>query len=133
MDIIAARDFSPEFSFTASRSSGPGGQHVNKVSTRIELRFDVINSVLLSREEKEVILSKLTGKLTSEGILIIVSQVERSQLRNKDRTIEKFYALLTKTLTPRKKRKATLPTRASIEKRLEAKRMQSEKKSLRKP
>ncbi|MCK9202898.1 MAG: aminoacyl-tRNA hydrolase [Bacteroidales bacterium] len=131
-DLLANRDFTTEFNFTASRSSGPGGQHINKVNTRIELRFDVMHSVLLSQEEKEVILSKLAGKINSEGILFIVSQTERSQLRNKERTIEKFYILLTKTLTPRKKRKPTKPTQASKEKRLETKRLQSEKKIRRK-
>ncbi|MCK9423549.1 MAG: aminoacyl-tRNA hydrolase [Bacteroidales bacterium] len=129
---LSGRDFSSEFSFTASRSSGPGGQHVNKVSTKVELRFDVVNSNLLSQEEKEVILSKVTGKINAEGVLIIVSQVERSQLKNKERTIEKFYALLANALKPRKKRKPTKPSQASKEKRLEAKRLQSEKKTRRK-
>ena len=61
-DILQGRDFSPEFTFTASRSSGPGGQNVNKVSTRVELRFDVMGSTLLSAEEKEIILLKLAKK-----------------------------------------------------------------------
>lgn len=131
-DILQGRDFSPEFTFTASRSSGPGGQNVNKVSTRVELRFDVMGSTLLSAEEKEIILLKLAKKINSEGELILVAQTDRSQLKNKENVIEKFYALLTKALTPIKKRKPTRPTRAAKEKRLEEKQIQSEKKERRK-
>jgi len=131
-DSLQGRDFSPEFTFTASRSSGPGGQNVNKVSTRVELRFDVMGSTLLSAEEKEIILLKLAKKINSEGELILVAQTDRSQLKNKENVIEKFYALLTKALTPIKKRKPTRPTRAAKEKRLEEKQIQSEKKERRK-
>jgi ribosome-associated protein len=130
-DILKNRDFSPEFTFTFSRSSGPGGQHVNKVSTKAELRFDVLQSNLLTSEEKEIIHSKLSSKINSEGEIILVSQSERTQLMNKEKVIEKFYLLLIKALTPVKKRKPTKPSRAAKEKRLEEKRMQSEKKELR--
>jgi ribosome-associated protein len=126
------RDFSAEFTFTASRSSGPGGQHVNKVSTRIELRFDVGRSALLTDEEKEIIREKLAGKINNEGELIIVSQSKRSQLQNRERSVEKFYILLEKALKPKKKRKPTKPSRVSKEKRLEEKRIIAGKKSLRK-
>jgi len=130
-EIIKDRDFSPEFTFTFSRSSGPGGQHVNKVSTKVELRFNVLESNLLTTEEKEIILIKMTKKINAEGEIILVSQSERSQLMNKEKVIEKFYLLLVKALTPVKKRKPTKPSRAAKEKRLEEKRMQSEKKELR--
>ncbi|MFO8021074.1 MAG: alternative ribosome rescue aminoacyl-tRNA hydrolase ArfB [Perlabentimonas sp.] len=129
---ITEKDFSKEFTFNTSRSGGAGGQNVNKVSTKVELRFSVANSILLSDREKEIILEKLSNKINSEGILIIVSQAERTQLGNKQRCIEKFYALLTKALTPKKKRKPTKPTKASERKRIETKKIQSEKKEQRK-
>jgi len=131
-DILSGRDFSKEFLFSASRSSGPGGQNVNKVSTKVELRFDVPHSNLLSEEEKEILVNLLVKKINTEGILIIVSQSERSQLKNKEKTIGKFYALLKKSLTPKKKRKPTKPNAAAKEKRLEEKRINAEKKSRRK-
>lgn len=132
-DTIKDRDFSREFVFITSRSSGPGGQNVNKVSTKIELRFHVINSTLLTDYEKEIILIKLASKINNDGYLMVVSQSERTQLKNKEKTIEKFYSLLTKALTPKKTRKPTQPSKTSKEKRLETKRIQSEKKQRRKP
>jgi ribosome-associated protein len=131
-NILKDRDFSAEFTFTASRSSGPGGQNVNKVSSKIELRFNVPESNLLTEEEKEIIQTKLAAKINSEGELILVAQSERSQLMNKEKVTEKFYLLLTKALTPVKKRKPTKPSRAAREKRLEEKRILSEKKERRK-
>jgi ribosome-associated protein len=131
-DILSGRDFSREFLFSASRSSGPGGQNVNKVSTKVELRFDIPHSILLKEEEKEILLIQLQKKINSEGILIIVSQSERSQLKNKEKTIEKFYALLKKSLTLKKKRKPTKPNAAAKEKRMEVKRINAEKKVRRK-
>ena len=132
IDILSGRGFSREFLFSASRSSGPGGQNVNKVSTKVELRFNIPHSILLKEEEKELLLIQLQKKINSEGILIIVSQSERSQLKNKEKTIEKFYALLKKSLTPKKKRKPTKPNAAAKEKRLEEKRINAEKKVRRK-
>ena len=130
--VLQDRDFSPEFSFSASRSSGPGGQHVNKVSTKVELRFHIMNSALLTDEEKNLLLEKLANRITNEGELVIVSQSGRSQLKNKEAVIEKFYRLLKRVLTPRKKRKPTLPSPEAIEKRLEEKRIRAEKKERRK-
>ncbi|MEI7725456.1 MAG: alternative ribosome rescue aminoacyl-tRNA hydrolase ArfB [Bacteroidota bacterium] len=126
------RDFTGELHFSASRSSGPGGQHVNKVSTKMELRFHVLSSVLLSEDEKALIAEKLASRINAAGELLLVSQSERSQLQNKEKVTEKFYLLLTRALTPRKKRKATRPSKASKEERLELKRQQSEKKERRK-
>jgi ribosome-associated protein len=132
ISVIAGRSFEIEFIYAASRSSGPGGQHVNKVSTRIELRFDIPSSHLLQEEEKNVIISKLANRINKEGILILASQSERSQYDNKAKVIEKFYRLLEKALTPAKKRTPTRPTAASKAKRLEAKHIKSEKKVFRK-
>ncbi len=126
------RDFTVELHFSASRSSGPGGQHVNKVSTKMELRFHVASSVLLSDDEKELITEKLANRINVAGELVLVSQSERSQLQNKEKVTQKFYDLIARALTPRKKRTPTRPSRASKEERLEIKRQQSEKKERRK-
>jgi ribosome-associated protein len=126
------KDFSPEFEFIVSRSSGPGGQNVNKVSTKVMLCFNVSKSALLSDEEKGMITEKLTNKINAEGILKIVSQRERSQLGNKELCIEKFYILITKALTKPKKRKKSKPTELSIMKRLEKKKRISRIKQVRK-
>ena len=124
-------DLSRELEFSASRSSGPGGQNVNKVNTRIELRFHVRNSQLLTDEQKGRLTDKLASRLTIEGELIIVCQEKRSQLANKELATQRFYVLLEKSLRPSKKRKATKPTKASVEKRITTKKQQAEKKRLR--
>ncbi len=129
---LKTRGFEEELIFSASRSSGAGGQNVNKVNTKVELRFNVEDSQLLTPEEKELISAKLAAQISNDGFLIIVSQTERSQLKNKETAISKFYNLLAKALTRRKKRKPTSPTKISKEKRLEGKRKNSEKKGLRK-
>ena len=119
-------DLSAEFQFITSRSSGPGGQNVNKVNSKVELRFDIQNSFLLSEDQKNILLTKLAAKITSEGILSVVSQRDRSQLSNKEDAIEKLYLLLSKALKPVKPRKNTRPTKSSVEKRLTVKRMKAE-------
>jgi ribosome-associated protein len=124
--ILNIADLSSEFQFLTSRSSGPGGQNVNKVNSKVELRFDIQNSILLSDEQKEILQVKLATKISSEGILSIVSQIDRSQLANKEDAIRKFYLLITKALTPVKRRKRTKPTLTSVEKRLTGKRIKSE-------
>lgn len=129
---IINRDFEKEFEFSASRSSGPGGQNVNKVNTKVELRFKIKESSLLSEEEKQKLQNKLINRINSEGELLITSQSERSQLKNKEEAIRRFYELIFNALKPRKKRKATKPTLASIENRLKLKKQLSEKKNLRK-
>lgn len=131
-DILQGRDFAGEFHFSASRSSGPGGQNVNKVSTKVELRFNIPGSNLLTGEEKQILLNLLVKKINADGFLIIVSQSERSQVKNREKTIEKFYTLLTKSLTPKKKRKPTKPSAEAKEKRLEQKKLNAEKKMRRK-
>lgn len=121
-----------EFIFSTSRSGGPGGQNVNKVNTKVELRFNVWESDSLSPEEKSKIERKLKNRINSNGELLIVSQSERTQLRNKKKALEKFYELLALALTEKKKRKKTMPTKASKAKRLEKKKMRGTIKKLRK-
>jgi ribosome-associated protein len=129
---VRERNFENEFLITASRSSGPGGQNVNKVSSKIDLRFNVSASSLLDEEEKEVIHQKLSARINNEDELIIVSQSERSQLQNKELAIEKFYALIEAALKPVRKRKPTKPSYASKMLRLEHKKLLSKKKANRK-
>jgi len=124
--IINIPDLSSEFIFQASRSSGPGGQNVNKVNSKIELRFNIQDSSILSENQKEVLTSKLSTKISTEGFLIIVSQRDRSQLVNKEDAISKFYQLIEKALRPVKHRKSTRPTRSSVEKRLTGKRIKAD-------
>ena len=123
------RDFDRELQFQAARSGGAGGQNVNKVATKVELRFHVHDSALLSDEEKTLVLEKLAGRINSEGYLLLTCQTERSQLQNKEACISKFYELLRQALTRQKKRKATKPTKTSVRKRLEVKKKQSQKKA----
>ena len=124
--ILNIPDLSPEFIFQASRSSGPGGQNVNKVNSKVELRFNISGSALLNEEQKEILLIKLNSKINAEGFLMIVSQRDRSQLVNKEDTIRKAYEMIEKALRPVKKRKSTKPTRSSVEKRLTEKRFKAE-------
>lgn len=120
-----------ELMFKTSRSSGSGGQNVNKVSTKVELRFDIENSVLLSDYQKKRIRIKLKNRISNDGILILTSDTERTQLGNKKKVVELFFKLIEKALQKPKKRIKTKPTKASREKRLKNKKNQSEKKRLR--
>ncbi|MEI8112159.1 MAG: alternative ribosome rescue aminoacyl-tRNA hydrolase ArfB [Bacteroidia bacterium] len=129
--ILNIPDLSSEFQFLTSRSSGPGGQNVNKVNSKVELRFDIQNSMLLTDEQKEILQRKLAKKISTEGIFSVVSQIDRSQLTNKEDAIRKFYLLISKALQPVKRRKRTKPTHTSIEKRLTGKRIKSEIKQKR--
>jgi ribosome-associated protein len=131
-EVLKGRDFSREFVFKATRSSGPGGQNINKVSTRMELRIDLNSSQIFTDEEKNILAVKLRTRINGDGELIIVSQSERSQLKNKEKAILKFYSLVEKALTPKKKRKPTRPTLASKTRRLKKKLIRSDQKSLRK-
>lgn len=130
-DSLPKRDFYPEFEFNTSRSGGAGGQHVNKVSSKVELRFAVEKSGLLTDEEKTLVREKLANKITSEGYLQIISQTERSQLLNKQLAVRKFYQLLEKALAKPKARKPTKPSKAAVRKRLQTKHQAAEKKASR--
>lgn len=107
-----------EFIVKTSRSSGKGGQHVNKTSTKVLLEFSIHNSLLLTPDEKNLLLEKLTHKLTNNGLIQVVAQAERSQPSNKEIAAKKMYALLNKCFVVRKKRKATRPTKTAKEKRI---------------
>ncbi len=114
-----------------SRSGGSGGQNVNKLSTKAEVRWNVESSAAFSDEEKEKIKQVLGNRINKEGELIITSQEERSQLQNRGRAIERLNNLVSDALIPEKERVATKPTRSSKERRLEAKKRQGEKKKQR--
>jgi len=122
-----------EIVFSATRSSGPGGQNVNKVSSRVELRFSVLNSTVFSDDEKARISLKLKNRINSEGEMILTSHTGRSQLDNKEKAIEKFFEILEKALTIQKKRIKTSPSITSRLKRMESKKITALKKQLRKP
>ncbi len=126
------RNFNLEFDFFTSRSSGAGGQHVNKVETKVELRFNIDNSNLLSDAEKLLLKENLKNRIVQDNILQIISQSSRSQLRNKENCIEKFYELLKIGLIKPKKRKKRKISKVAKEKILEQKHRNSEKKKRRK-
>jgi len=120
-----------ELKFKAVRSSGAGGQHVNKVSSKIELFFDLQNSDSLTSEEKELLQKNLKSKLTKDGILMLQCAESRSQHKNKDIAIKRFLQIITNGLKVPKKRKATKPSKSSINKRLEKKKKHAYKKAFR--
>lgn len=121
-------DLDREIVFKTSRSGGKGGQNVNKVSTKVELCFDVVNSALLEDEKKDRLFKKLKNKINKEGILSVISQTERSQLKNKEIALRKFYDLLAEAFFVPKKRKPTKPGKAAKEKRLKEKKKRGERK-----
>ena len=126
------KDLIKELQFKAIRSSGAGGQHVNKVSSKIELTFDVLNSQYLSSEQKEKLQNKLSNRINKEGILILFCDESRSQHKNKELVIKRFIDIITISLKKEKVRKPTKPSRSSILKKTENKKKNSAKKTLRK-
>ena len=120
-----------ELRFSSAKSGGPGGQSVNKVNTKIILHWDIAHSLVLDFTQKERLLKKLEGKINSEGFLVLYADAERSQLKNKQAVIVKLQTQVKKALTQKKKRKPTKPGKAAKEKRLHEKKMQSEKKQMR--
>jgi ribosome-associated protein len=120
-----------EVLFEFSRSGGPGGQHVNKVSTRVDLLFDVLNSPSLSQDQRERILRALGSRIGRDGFLRVTSSSSRSQWKNRVEAVDKFVALLQQALKPRVVRVPTKPTTGSRERRFSGKMIQSKKKRLR--
>lgn len=134
--MTAHRSITPELLrdelvFTTSRSSGPGGQNVNKVNTKVTLKFDIPNSPVLSEDEKQTLLQKLAARVTTDGVLMLTSQDKRSQLQNKEAVIIKLKKLLEKAFERKKARKSTKPSKASVQKRIKAKKEHAEKKKWR--
>jgi ribosome-associated protein len=115
-----------ELSFSTARSSGPGGQNVNKLSTKVTVHFNVAASPNLSDRQKQKILSRLANRITKDGILSVVCQKSRSQLDNKNGAVERLVDLLKIALTEKRKRIRTRPTAASAERRLKKKKRHGE-------
>lgn len=127
-----SKDIEKEFDFKAVRSSGAGGQHVNKVSSKVEVYFNIKESKFLSFEEKNILLNKLSSKLTKQGILKLSCDESRSQHLNKDKVTKRLLNVLSKSLIVEKKRKPTKISTSQKRKRLQNKQLQSIKKDLRK-
>ncbi|MDT0689929.1 alternative ribosome rescue aminoacyl-tRNA hydrolase ArfB [Salegentibacter sp. F188] len=121
-----------EVNYKAVKSSGPGGQHVNKTASKVELQFDVEESAGISEEEKSRIIEKLESRLTKGNILILQSDESRSQHKNKEYVSQRFLNIVEEALKKPKIRKKTRPSKASKMKRLKKKKMNAEKKAGRK-
>ena len=122
-----------ELKFKAVRSSGPGGQHVNKTSSKVEVSFSIPTSQALSDSEKSRLMRKLASRISSEGTIILSCGETRSQYRNKTLVLKRLVDLMEENLKVAKKRRKTKPSRNAIERRLKAKKGQALKKTNRKP
>lgn len=122
-----------ELSFRTSRAGGPGGQHVNKTSTRVEVVWDVAGSKSLTDDERERLCGKLASRLSTKGRLRVVSDRYRSQQRNREDAVARLHALVRRALEVPKRRKKTRPSKAAVEQRLREKRARSDRKRQRDP
>ena len=122
----------PELRYQFARSGGAGGQNVNKVATKAELRFSVRDSVLLTHEQRVFLLEKWANKLTTEGELVLTHQTERTQLANKEKVTKKFLRLIEKAFEIPKPRRATKPSKAAVAERITGKKRKGEVKTARK-
>ena len=120
-----------EVDFTFARSGGPGGQHANTSSTKVELRWNVHASTAFSPEQKHLIHQRLGSRINAEGVLVLQASEYRSQTRNREAVVARFANLIAEALQVQASRRPTKPTRAARRRRLEAKRRRAETKSLR--
>jgi ribosome-associated protein len=128
---LTAELLQKELIYSASRSSGPGGQHVNKTNSKITVDFNIAESATLSEDEKATLLTKLASRLTSSGNIQVSSQEGRSQLQNKEDATLKLIDILTKALQKKKIRRPTKPSKGSVKNRIKKKKQHSEKKQWR--
>lgn len=122
-----------ELDFRATRSGGPGGQHVNTSSTRVELVWDVANSPSLTEQQRARVLEKLSNRINAAGQLLLADSGSRSQHQNREAVVERFVQIVAEALHVPKRRKRTRPPKAAKERRLKAKKQRSEVKRLRGP
>jgi len=120
-----------EVKFRTSRSSGPGGQHVNKAESRVELLWYPQESDCLNEAQKLLVAGRLSNRITDEGVLILISGMYRSQHRNRAEVTERFLDLISRSMVPARKRHPTKPSRSSIEKRIKNKKIRGEIKNSR--
>ncbi|MDQ3344419.1 MAG: aminoacyl-tRNA hydrolase [Actinomycetota bacterium] len=122
-----------ELDVSFSRSGGPGGQHANTSSTKVELRWDMEASSALTPPQKQLLRTRLGSRLTDEGVLVLRSSEHRSQTRNREAAVARLVALLSDALRVSPTRRPTRPTRAARQRRVEAKRRRGDTKALRRP
>jgi ribosome-associated protein len=121
-----------EMEFTFARSRGPGGQNVNKTNSAVILRWNLLSTIAVNEETRQRLIEKLQHRLTKEGDILIRSETQRDQDQNKSECIKKLHEILQRALFVPKKRVATKPSRSSVRKRINTKKINSEKKDLRK-